>query len=94
LNSARWRRERVSAVTQIVRATSLIALLILAGCGGGGGGSGTPVPSPAPVPTPAAAPSIATQPAAVTVADGTMAQFTITAVGDAAPCLSMAPQWD
>ena len=64
---------------------SFVAMTI-AGCGGGGGGGGSgpgsPVPSPAPAPA-ASAPSIVTQPAAVTVADGAIVQFSISATGDA-----------
>lgn len=60
---------------------AVIAALGLAGCGGGGGGGGgdtgrTTGNSPV-------APTISTQPAAVTVADGGNASFSIVAAGDA-----------
>ena len=71
-----------------------IAAMTIAGCGGGGGGgssgggvgvggggSGTPAPTPAPAPAPLA-PTITTQPAPATVADGAVVQFSITAAGD------------
>jgi predicted outer membrane repeat protein len=68
-----------------------LTAMTIAGCGGGGssgggvgsdGAPGTPAPSPAPSPAPAA-PTISAQPAAATVSDGAIAQFTITATGDA-----------
>ena len=62
-----------------------LAATAIAGCGGGGG-AGTPTPAPTPT---SAAPSIITQPAAATVADGASAQFSITAAGDA----PLAYQW-
>src|SRR3954468_4116183 len=58
------------------------AALIIAGCGGGGGGGGSGNGPGAPPPT-AIAPSIVTQPAPATVADGALVQFSITATGDA-----------
>jgi len=55
----------------------LMAATMVAGCGGGGGSP--PVgPSPAPI-----APSISVQPADTNVADGAIANFSVTAAGDA-----------
>ena len=74
------------------------AAIAIVGCGGsgsggggggvGGGAPGAPSPAPAPAPTPApapapAAPSIVTQPASAAVADGAVANFSVTAAGDA-----------
>lgn len=52
---------------------ALVALLAL-GCGGGGSGGGSSAPTPV-------APSITTQPAAVSVAGGQTAQFSVVATG-------------
>ncbi|MDP1831738.1 MAG: hypothetical protein Q8K67_06745 [Geothrix sp.] len=55
---------------------------LLSACGGGGGGG-------APAPVPAVPPAIAAQPSAVVVADGSSANFNVTATGDA----PLAYQW-
>lgn len=65
-----------------ILAIELVFLVCTTACGGGGGGGAPPVVAPV-------APSIATQPAAVTVADGASAAFVVTATGDA----PLAYQW-
>jgi hypothetical protein len=68
-------------MSTIQRVFAAIAVLGLAGCGGGGGGEGggdTSIGG-----TSALAPTISTQPAAATVADGANARFSTAAAGDA-----------
>lgn len=59
----------------------ILIIGLLSACGGGGGG--------APAPGPAVPPAISAQPTAVVVADGSSANFNVTATGDA----PLAYQW-
>ena len=66
----------------LVKSAAAGLLLALAGCGGGGGGSGSSPPPSSPPPPTASTPVISTQPASVTVGDGSAASFQVVATAN------------